>query len=89
MVGPSIGACCFTVDEGLRARFEARFPGSSGASTVDLWACARRDLEAAGVPPPAVTVASLCTASDERFFSHRRERGSTGRHLAIAWLQEA
>src|SRR5665647_1801690 len=27
--------------------------------------------------------------SDDRFFSHRRDRGSTGRHLAIAWRQEA
>jgi polyphenol oxidase len=56
---------------------------------VDLWACAGRDLEAAGVPPAAVTVAALCTMSDDRFFSHRRDRGSTGRHLAIAWRQEA
>jgi len=49
---------------------------------VALWACAGRDLEAAGVPPAAVTVAALCTMSDDRFFSHRRDRGSTGRHLA-------
>jgi len=89
VVGPSIGPCWFTVDEGLRKRFNERFPGSAGDRTVDLWACAGRDLEAAGVPPAAVTVAALCTMSDERFFSHRRDRGSTGRHLAIAWRQEA
>jgi polyphenol oxidase len=89
VVDPSIGPCCFTVDEELRARFNERFRGSAGETTVDLWACAGRDLEAAGVPPPAVTVAALCTASDARFFSHRRDRGSTGRHLAIAWRQEA
>ena len=73
--GPSIGPCCFTVDEELRRRFEARFPGSAGAATVDLWRCARMDLEAAGVPPAAVSVAGLCTASDARFFSHRRDAG--------------
>ena len=89
VVGPSIGPCCFSVDEELRARFDERFPGSAGRSTVDLWACAARDLEAAGLPPAAVTVAALCTMSDKRFFSHRRDRGSTGRHLAIAWRQEA
>ena len=89
VVGPSIGPCCFTVDEGLRKRFNERFPGSAGGRTVDLWACAGRDLEAAGMPPAAVTVAALCTMSDDRFFSHRRDRGSTGRHLAIAWRQEA
>jgi YfiH family protein len=89
VVGPSIGPCCFTVDEGLRSRFDTRFPGSVADGAVDLWACARRDLEAAGVPPAAVSVAALCTADDVRFFSHRRDHGMTGRHLAIAWRQEA
>ena len=89
VVGPSIGPSRFGVDDAVRARFAARFPGSAGASTVDLWRCARLELEAAGLPPAAVTVAGLCTASDARFFSHRRDRGLTGRHLAIAWRQEA
>jgi len=89
VVGPSIGPCCFSVDEGLRARFDERFPGSAGELTVDLWACAARDLEGAGVPPAGVTVAALCSAGEARFFSHRRDAGSTGRHLAIAWRQEA
>jgi len=89
VVGPSIGPCCFTVDEELRGRFAGRFAGSAGAATVDLWRCARLELEAAGVPPAAVSVAGLCTSTDGRFFSHRRDDGATGRHLAIAWRQEA
>jgi len=90
-VGPSIGPCCFAVDEELRRRFQARYPDSAGAgaATVDLWRCARLDLEAAGVPAEAIAVAGLCTASDPRFFSHRRDGGATGRHLAVAWRQEA
>ena len=87
VIGPSIGPCCFTVDEALRARFAARFPGSAGGDAVDLWQCARADLEAAGVPPAGITSTALCTASDARFFSHRRDHGLTGRHLAIAWRQ--
>lgn len=87
VVGPSIGPCCFTVDEELRRRFSARFPGCVGAATVDLWSCARSDLEAAGVPSPAITVTRICTVDDRRFFSHRADRGLTGRHLAIAWRQ--
>ena len=85
VVGPSIGPCCFAVDDALRDRFGARFPQAAGAETVDLWACARQELEAAGVPPVAVTVSGLCTSCDRRFFSHRRDHGLTGRHLAIAW----
>jgi len=89
VVGPSIGPCCFNVDDALRARFAERFPGSAGDASVDLWDCAVRDLTATGVPPAAVSITALCTASDARFFSHRRDSGSTGRHLAIAWRQEA
>ncbi len=88
-VGPSIGPRCFEVDDELRRRFESRFPGSAAAATVDLWRSARMDLEAAGVPAATISVAGLCTASDRRFFSHRRDAGATGRHLAIAWRQEA
>jgi len=89
VVGPSIGPCCFAVDEGLRRRFLARFPGSAGDATVDLWRCARDELESGGVPPDAIAVAGLCTACDSRFFSHRRDHGATGRHLAMVWRQEA
>ena len=89
VVGPSIAPCCFSVDEELRQRFEVRFPGSAGAATVDLWRCAQMDLEVAGVPAAAISVAGLCTASDARFYSHRRDAGATGRHLAVAWRQEA
>ena len=89
VVGPSIGPCCFAVDERLRTRFDERFPGSAGESRVDLWACAGRDLMAAGVPPAAITITALCTATDTRFYSHRRDHGATGRHLAVAWRQEA
>jgi YfiH family protein len=89
IVGPSIGPCCFTVDAALRERFAARFPGSAGATTVDLWACAEAELLDAGVPPEGVVVSGVCTSSDARFFSHRRDHGATGRHLAVAWRQEA
>jgi YfiH family protein len=88
-VGPSIGPCCFTVDEALRRRYESRYPGSALTGTVDLWHAARLDLRQAGVPADRVDVAGLCTASDARFFSHRRDQGATGRHLAVAWRQEA
>lgn len=88
-VGPSIGPCCFTVDERLEGSFEERFPGSGRGGTVDLWDSARQDLVAAGVPVEKVAVSRVCTSSDARFYSHRRDHGTTGRHLALAWRQEA
>lgn len=88
VIGPSIGPCCFTVGEEPRRRFALRFPGCVRGSAVDLQRCARSELEAAGVPPLAVAEAGICSADDERFFSHRRDAGLTGRHLAIAWLRD-
>lgn len=88
VIGPSIGPCCFVVDDALRARFGARFPGATRAAAVDLWEAARADLLAAGVPAAGLTVSGVCTCCDRAFYSHRRDAGLTGRHLTVAWLGE-
>jgi len=76
-IGPGAGPCCYEVGEEVHAAF-----GTSGR-TVDLKALARERLEAAGVG--AVHDCGLCTIHDERFFSHRRDRGVTGRQAGVAW----
>jgi YfiH family protein len=85
VIGPGIGPCCFVVDEALRTRFAVRFTGVVQGDGVDLAAAATADLHAAGVPARAVTRSGICTSCDARFYSHRRDGGLTGRHLAIAW----
>jgi copper oxidase (laccase) domain-containing protein len=53
---------------------------------ADLFALARRRLNAAGVDQ--VYGGGLCTYSDaRRFYSHRRDR-RTGRQAALIWLQQ-
>ena len=80
VVGPGIGPCCYEVGPEVAARFAERGP------TLDLRAAAERALRAAGVD--RVEHADLCTACDERrFFSHRRDRGLTGRQGALAHIQ--
>ncbi len=77
-IGPGAGPCCYEVGEEVHAAF-----GTSGR-TVDLKAIARERLEAAGVA--AVHDCGLCTIHDaERFFSHRRDEGVTGRQAGVAW----
>jgi YfiH family protein len=86
VVGPSIGPCCFAVGDDVGSALEARFPGVWRDGHVDLWACAAQELASAGLPPQAVTLSRLCTSCDRRFYSHRRDRGLTGRQAAVAWV---
>jgi YfiH family protein len=77
-IGPGIGPCCYEVGDDVRAVFGTREP------TLDLKAIARARLEAAGVRD--IHDCGLCTSCDaERFFSHRRDRGVTGRQAGLAW----
>jgi len=78
-IGPGAGVCCYEVGPEVHARF-----GTSGR-TLDLKGIAAARLRAAGVPE--VHDAGLCTMCDpeHRFFSHRRDRGLTGRQAGIAW----
>jgi YfiH family protein len=91
LIGPSIGSCCFVVDEALAMRFAERFGAEVVTNLadgwhVDLWGCAVGELRASGVASEAIDVAGICTSCDARFYSHRRDRGATGRQAAIAWI---
>jgi YfiH family protein len=80
-IGPGIGPCCYEVGDEVRARFPAE---AAAGRRLDLKLAARRALEAAGVAE--VHDAGLCTSCDpERFFSHRRDAGVTGRQAGIVW----
>jgi YfiH family protein len=77
-IGPGIGPCCYEVGDDVRAVF------GTGEHTLDLKAQARARLQAAGVTE--IHDCGLCTACDpQRFFSHRRDNGVTGRQAGLAW----
>jgi len=73
-IGPSIGACCYTVGEEVRERFTSEFSygpdlfrmvqGEDGAShlRVDLWEANRRQLLNAGVLAERISVVGECTS---------------------------
>lgn len=83
-IGPGIGPCCFEVGPEVEAAFAELGPGMMHARNLDLPEVARRLLARAGVEQ--VESAGICTYCDKRFFSHRRDRGKTGRQAGIAWL---
>ena len=78
-VGPSIGPCCYEVGAEVSERFDADL---TQGRMLDLRTAAERRLAAAGVA--AIERFDVCTACHpELFFSHRRDRGLTGRQGVI------
>jgi YfiH family protein len=85
VIGPGIGPCCYEVGEEVLGAFAELGEGIADGRMLDLPEVARRLLAAAGVG--RVESADLCTACHpELFFSHRRDRGRTGRQAGLAWL---
>lgn len=59
-------------------------PSVAGRWRLDVATVVRHQLQDAGVAPGAVEVSPTCTfEAAERCFSHRRDRGLTGRHWAV------
>lgn len=94
-LGPGIGPCCYEVgDDVVRAvrktfeRSEALLPRIDGSVHFALPAANAQQLAELGVR--TIEVADLCTACRvDEFFSHRAERGRTGRFgVAIGFGDE-
>jgi purine-nucleoside/S-methyl-5'-thioadenosine phosphorylase / adenosine deaminase len=94
-IGPSIGPDHYQVGpevvEAVRQAFGSSDglvrKASDGTDYLDLWAANRLALERAGVHQ--IEVAGMCTASNvAEFYSHRAERGRTGRFGVMIALTE-
>jgi polyphenol oxidase len=85
-IGPGAGPCCYEVREEVHRAFSSYGASARRGEHLDLKAIARIALQRSGVA--AVHDAALCTicSDPELFFSHRRDRGITGRQAGIAWL---
>ncbi|HEX2292167.1 MAG TPA: polyphenol oxidase family protein [Gaiellaceae bacterium] len=83
-VGPGIGPCCYEVGPEVAEPFAARFGGGVlRGRNLDLWRAVELALGEAGVDDVERT--DLCTSCHPQlFFSHRRDRGVTGRQGVIA-----
>ncbi len=94
-VSPTIGPCCYEVDEPVSAPLSAGVPWGRavlaatrpGHARLDLWEANRRRLLDAGLRAERIHVAGICTACHpDTLFSHRRDAGRTGRMQASLWL---
>jgi len=92
-IGPCIGPCCFRTGPETTAALLVSSDGTDRhirAGHADLAGINMLQLQQAGVAEASIEQVGGCTACDSsRFFSHRRDHGRTGRHLAVVALPEA
>ena len=88
-LGPCIRACCYEVGPDVARRFPATAVRAvDGRLHLDLPGAARTQLLEAGLPAEALQDTGACTACErDRYFSHRREAGRTGRLWGLAALR--
>lgn len=85
-IGPSIGACCYEVDDFVRDKantYEEFFKpvlAKPGHYMLDLWGLNAKMLEEVGISKENISISGICTADNhELFCSYRAEKGVTGR----------
>lgn len=90
-IGTCIDACHFEVGPEVAAHFDATSSAWDEAHQkhfVDLKAANRQQLLALGLLPSRIEVSPRSTFADSGdYFSHRRDKGHTGRMLAVIGLR--
>jgi len=87
-IGPHICAGCYEVPEAMAEAAWQTIPATQartrqGSEAIDLGAGAEAVLRALQV---SVRRLDPCTSCDPDFFSHRRDRGQTGRQAGVIWV---
>jgi YfiH family protein len=85
VIGPAVCGSCYEVPAEMRDDVAARVPGSAattarGTPSLDLAAGAEQILRGAGLG--GVRQTGICTVTDDRFYSYRRD-GVTGRFAGV------
>jgi len=96
-IGPGVGPCCYPVDGPVIRAVEESFgeeadelmrPAPGGRRFLDLVEANCRVLRKAGIAPEHLEKADLCTSCRaDLFFSHRRDRGRTGRQINFVMME--
>ncbi|MGI6686026.1 MAG: peptidoglycan editing factor PgeF [Bacillota bacterium] len=96
-IGPSIGKCCFQVDQPVLEEFARdidqyeRFCCSQGKGKwfLDLPGINEHLLVQHGLKHQNITQSGICTSCQhEIFYSYRKDQGKTGRQAALMMLRE-
>ena len=95
VIGPAIGPCCYEVGPDVIATAQTALAnannllyknGNPNHAHFDMWAANQQQLAEVGVTQ--VIQSGICTACQtDEFFSHRAEKGQTGRFGVIVGLR--
>lgn len=97
-IGPAINDCCYIVDEKVISSIDKNiledYPlpydtVSEGQYKLNLPLLNKYYLLSAGIPDENIITSDLCTSCKSGlFFSHRRDKGKTGRMLSFIGINE-
>lgn len=95
LTGPSIGHCCFEVDEDVYALFREKYNDSEFYNSmphkkwnIDLKGIIKRELADEGLDERNIHDSGLCTkCRRDLFFSHRGDMGRTGSMAAFMQIR--
>lgn len=94
-IGPSIGPCCYEVDDYVINLLKQSFDYWNQLVTktgdnswrFDLWQANSRQVQDIGVLKENIIISELCTACNtDQFYSYRAESGTTGRMASLIKL---
>lgn len=89
VIGPGIGPCCYETGNDLLKKF-GDYPEALEnvpVPRIDLKKINRMQLIRAGLNEKRIFDIDICTSCNTDYFSHRRDKGKTGRQAAIAWIE--
>lgn len=91
-IGPSIGPCCFEVQEDTYEQFRKKLPigafDDEGKLFVDLWNSNIYMLTQIGVKRENIECKGICTScNSSRFYSYRKGDSDAGRFTAFIMLK--
>ena len=92
-VSPAIGPCCYEIGgEVLKLKkhrvFSNIWKDKNGRTHMDLWQGVKNLLVSQGLRTKNIKICNMCTADNpELFYSHRRDKGKTGRMMAIGFYK--
>jgi YfiH family protein len=95
-IGPSIGQCCYEVDEKVIEPMKKGFDYLNRFSAqkkenkwhIDLQMINREQLIETGLMPDNINIVNLCTSChSDLFYSYRRDGAGTGRMMAVVMIK--